>query len=838
MGRGKTVAMTFLVDKLYERKKYQIPQPVICYYYCWDNETGNATSIIPTLILSLLQQLPGLNKPFFEWYKQAQISGIPDPATSIKKLEEFLQKVLEAIDRPVFVIIDGLDECGTASRGRLLKLLQDLSRKTLGLKTILSSRPHEEILEQLNEAARIELGPDAQRDGIIVDKLVEIILPRLSTDVKALVIERLSLSARGSAIWTRMIIELIRLRKIRALNQMRLFLEEMPLPRQLSELYATIFSRCTSDDPENEELTSTALKILAITRRPLSILELAWAVALGAAKNVTTINDLAQLVDHQRVMDLIHPFITQVDFSDVKKHQVRLTHQSVKEFIIEKWTPDKLDPQGPALTKLNKMIVDQRLESLETFILDICTSYLLLDDIDNGDLFSEEQVAIAELPQEFDLFGDNEEPNHYNQDCTWDTWEEDMIRYDPTERGFGEFFVYASIYWLEHFGAVTVEPLPSIASIMNLCQVGSIRFRNWTQQNCRPGCTITARFQFDSSLYDPLSITSLYGSEAMLRNMLENADFDKDNFLRNPAMEAADQIFQWGDVSRLRILFLDEKLGHQLQNLGFFRFVIKMWNDPNINHDDWDLVFDLVEYVSDKMVQEQWGNELLCVAAGAGCMPIIRRLMTSAQHNAEFRCELLREFRSEQWSTSVKPAHQSIGEAVLGDHIDVVEYLLRENGIEAHLQYRNSRGENVLHLASGSCNPEMFHLLIPRFQEGIHQADDQGDTALVRIIMNSSDSQNRYNSAKILLLHSGADWNGHFRNGQRDPLRAAVQLGDLDMCCLLIHVGNMNPVSTLTINSEGRMDLKDRPTEKEENMSQILQLLCTHVKTASTLAQC
>lgn len=378
----------------------------------------------------------------------------------------------------------------------------------------------------------------------------------------------------------------------------------------------------------------------------------------------------------------------------------------MKKFIIEKWTPDKPDSQGPTLTKSDQMIVDQRLESLETFILDICTRYLLLDDIDNKDLFSAEQVAITELPQEFDLFSDNEEPNHYNRHCTWETWEEDMIRYDPTERGFGEFFVYASSHWLEHFGAITVEPLPSLASIMNLCQVGSIRFRNWTQQNCRPGCTMTARFRFDSSLYDPLSITSLYGSEAMLPDMLETSDFDKDKFLRNPAMEAADQIFQWGDISRLRILFLDDKLGHQLQNLGFFRFVIKMWNDPYINHHNWDPAFDLVEYVSDKMVQEQWGNELLCVAAGAGCMPIIQRLMTSAQHNAELGCELLREFRPEQWSTFGKPTHQSIGEAVMGNHIDVVEYLLSENDIEAHLRYRNSRGENVLHLASRLCNPE------------------------------------------------------------------------------------------------------------------------------------
>jgi hypothetical protein len=276
--------------------------------------------------------------------------------------------------------------------------------------------------------------------------------------------------------------------------------------------------------------------------------------------------------------------------------------------------------------------------------LDICIRYLLLDEIGNRDLFSEEQVAIAELPQEVDLFDDNGEPAEYDPYCTWESWEEDMIRYDPTERGFGEFFVYASCHWLEHFGAITVEPLPSLASIENLCQAGSTRFRNWIQQNCRPDCALMPRFEFDSNLYDPISITSLYGSEAMLRHMLENSDFDNDKFLREPAMGAADQILRWGDVSRLRILFLDDKLGHQLQNLHFFRLVIKRWSDPILNGHNWDLVFDLVDYVSDTLVQEQWGNELLCVAAGAGCMPIIRRLITSSQHKVELRSELLREF--------------------------------------------------------------------------------------------------------------------------------------------------------------------------------------------------
>ena len=181
-----------------------------------------------------------------------------------------------------------------------------LLQKTPRLKVILSFRPQEEILEQLDEISKIDLGCDAERDRVIVEKTVETKLFNLSKDVRALVTKTLSRLAQGSAIWTKMIVELIEVRRIKAFGPMRDFLETILLPEQLSELYINLFSRYTSNDPENQKLATIALRVLAITRRPLSVLELAWAVALGTAqKVVTTVAALARLVDHQRVMSLI-----------------------------------------------------------------------------------------------------------------------------------------------------------------------------------------------------------------------------------------------------------------------------------------------------------------------------------------------------------------------------------------------------------------------------------------------------------------------------------------------------------------------------------------------------
>ncbi|KAF2845260.1 hypothetical protein T440DRAFT_493542 [Plenodomus tracheiphilus IPT5] len=768
MGCGKTVAMAFLVDELNQRNGHQIPRPKVCYYYCRDDETGQAVNILSGLILALLEQFSGLKKTFYEWYKEKQASGTLEPATSASKLGEFLESVLATFDRLLYIVIDGLDECGRASRRTLLQVLENLRRKTPRLRILLSSRPEEEILEQLEQMTKITMEPDAHRDSVIVRYTVQEQLSYLPEDVRELVIEKLSHSAQGSAIWTKMTIELIGIRKIKALAPMRLFLEGMSLPGELSKLYTNLLLRNSSNDPENQELAALALKLLAAACRPLSIQELAWAVALAAAQHeVNTVASLAKLVDHQRVMSLIYPFISRVDFTDLRKWQVRLVHQSVKEYIVRDWSYLR----GFDTSRASGQAIPPRIESLEAFMLDLCVKYLLLQEIGTIPLFSEEQIAIDELPQEIDLFSD-QDSFEYNVDCTWEVWEEDMICYDPTERGFGGFFVYASSHWLKHFGATENEPLPFLANIERLCQAGSMRLHNWINQNRRPGCAIKARFDFDSRFYDPVSIASLYGSDEILRDILQNSDFDKDKYLPSPAASAADQILQWGNLSKLRILFLEGKIRHQLRNLEFFRLIIKRWSDFRSRHENWAEAFDLVDDVLDALVNEQWGNELLCIAARAGCLPIIQQL------------------RAELWRDS-----RPIDEAVLGNHVGAVECLLSDTSLEVDLQSLNSRGESLLHTASFHCNPAIFRILVPRVQGVLHHVDSHGETALMRIVRSGSNSKGRYDAARILLSYVKADLTISNLNGLQEALQSAVQLGDAEMCHVLVCEGKLDAMS-------------------------------------------
>lgn len=145
-------------------------------------------------------------------------------------------------------------------------------------------------------------------------------------------------------------------------------------------------------------------------------------------------------------------------------------------------------------------------------------------------------------------------------------------------------------------------------------------------------------------------------------------------------------------------------------------------------------MFDLIDYIFDTLIHEYCINELLCMIVRANCIFIIQRLMIKIQHEKTLKTDLLCEIRREREFLSFdKSEHQSIKKTVMSNHVDMMKYLLKQNGIEIHLHYLNSYGENVLHLTSKRCSPAMFRLLVPRFLEGRYQKDNQGNTFLVRM---------------------------------------------------------------------------------------------------------
>lgn len=187
------------------------------------------------------------------------------------------------------------------------------------------------------------------------------------------------------------------------------------------------------------------------------------------------------------------------------------------------------------------------------------------------------------------------------------------------------------------------------------------------------------------------------------------------------------------------------------------------------------------------MVEDQWGNELFCIAARCNCFPMVRRLLTLARSNGYLRHQLTYEQRWSNGSSYGRPSHQSIGEAVYENHVEMVEYLLAQEELKTHLEYRNLDGENVFHLASRFCNPAIFRMLIAKFKEGATQTDENNNTALVRIITAPTLlPAQRYESARKMVFESGSDTNVLHRDERhRALIHTARRYGHLDIARLL-----------------------------------------------------
>ncbi|CAG8407488.1 unnamed protein product [Penicillium salamii] len=775
MGSGKSVTMSWVVHHLEQTNEPQIPHPKVCWYYCRYPETDRVSQILRILLLSLLKQMKGLQSGFLESYDDA--AGSFDPVQNVSALRGFLHDALEAANRPVFIVIDGLDECSLEARNDLLELLEHLAQKFPGLKMMFSSRPERDVKDQLGEMDSIQLELSLRRDEIIAQKSVDKQLPHLQPSVKALIVEKLSHLAEGSGIWTRMVVQLIQVRRIRTREAVE----------SLQGCGYNITQRSLI------ALASTALKALASARRPLSISELAWAVGLSTDPEVTTAEALGDPVDGETFMDLIRPFVLQVDSADLKKHQVRLSHQSVNDFVLERWA---LFPHLRGLTpsKHNPRDLDPRFGKSNEFMLNLCIRYLLLAEIDERPLLEPQESAISELPGF--VYGSSDSDDGEEDSDSQDDSGDDINCFDPADRGFGQFFIYASCHWLIHLKTVTKEYLPDLCHVERLCQKNSLRLKNWVDQRSRPNCTLKDQSHLFQGPLDPLRIVLTNSSQDLLCYLLEKSDFDPNIFLGNTAMNAFFRLGFEGissnlEISKLVILFENDRVGLQLRNLEFFGYVMSFSPSPFRSGQliaDWNPVFDLVNKISTTMIQQGWGNELMCLAAKRGCLPIIQRLIEKAHTDPNLHDELLRP--------SITEPHHAIQRAILTNQLHIVEYLLK-NDPDARLGCRNSLGDNVLHTASKKCIHEMFRILVPRFREGMYQLDKQGDTPLMAIIKSPAGSLERFDCAQILFQHHEANGAGDLWIETHNPLAVALQDDDLDMCCLLIHAGKIDPVAAL-----------------------------------------
>ncbi|KAK0736323.1 hypothetical protein B0T21DRAFT_451111 [Apiosordaria backusii] len=272
MGCGKTMTTAFVADTLVRGSR------PLCAYYCKDeHESAKLGNIYRSILLQFLRRKPALKLRFWDWYKETSTLGPGTPTQSDDKLRELLYEIISSSKEPVFLVLDALDECKVYPRKQLFSLFGDLFRNNAHLKVFVSSRYDDEIEADLPPGVtRVELRPSRERDRAIAAYLVaEINLPAA---FHPKLVEQLAEESHGSAIWLRIAVGYMASSRIQNEKGLEMALGRLPSSKGLVELYGRLFDKICEGIADNKTLLQSALEILAVSRRPLALEELACAV--------------------------------------------------------------------------------------------------------------------------------------------------------------------------------------------------------------------------------------------------------------------------------------------------------------------------------------------------------------------------------------------------------------------------------------------------------------------------------------------------------------------------------------------------------------------------------
>ena len=67
----------------------------------------------------------------------------------------------------------------------------------------------------------------------------------------------------------------------------------------------------------------------------------------------------------------------------------------------------------------------------------------------------------------------------------------------------------------------------------------------------------------------------------------DKIDFGSKGFLVDSIKQAVKQIIQWGDISRLSILFRDARVGPEIRNIGIFHQIMTQWASSDKESRPW-----------------------------------------------------------------------------------------------------------------------------------------------------------------------------------------------------------------------------------------------------------
>ena len=374
-GAGKSTLMRYALQKTCNSSD---PSDVVASFFFFGGGNDlqrSSCGLFRSLLHQLLDQIPEMLFDFIPIYekkfkiKQKSESDIQWHET---ELREFLEQwILRASrDRSISIYVDALDEAGQEVAEKLIEyfenLIEQLGPSKAGFAVCLSCRHYPNLVPK--NVPRICVDEENNQDiaTYVRQKLTKY---QLSDPAGAQELER-EIIGKASRIfqWVVLIIPLIIEADKNGASVKRLRQKIKEIPGKLEDLYGHILSRI-----EDQKRAAQLLQWVCFALRPLSLSELRYAMVVDITNDFNSLEECQGSVDFaetdeqmKRTVNSLSGGLAEID-TDRYPHTVRLIHQSVKDYLIERGL-QKLDTS--LFVDVNHYLSKSGLPSLDASLFD------------------------------------------------------------------------------------------------------------------------------------------------------------------------------------------------------------------------------------------------------------------------------------------------------------------------------------------------------------------------------------------------------------------------------------------------------------------------------------
>ncbi|KAK4139069.1 NACHT domain-containing protein, partial [Dichotomopilus funicola] len=333
-GTGKTMLLMGIIRELSSQSAKLAPK--VSYFFCQgtDQALNSATATLRSLIWLLLVQQPHLISHLRSKHRNAGSSLFEGERASIALSNAFKSMLKDSELRPVYFIIDALDEC-EEGLGDLIDLISSSLALSDKVKWLVSGRPTVELKSPETSDSLVEL--DAQKLKRPVNAYIDHKLSILKTRegyndrILAQIKAEVRQQAKNTFLWVALVFRELdagaeNLDPVHGAYAVEIIKE---IPSGLSELYDHIMTRIEKGTRKDPQHCKNVLVAATLAYRPLTLSEVAILAGLPSEIHPRTIAKKCG------------------SFLTITGEVVNLIHQSAKDYL-EKNFESRLQKAGPA----------------------------------------------------------------------------------------------------------------------------------------------------------------------------------------------------------------------------------------------------------------------------------------------------------------------------------------------------------------------------------------------------------------------------------------------------------------------------------------------------------